>query len=833
MLCPRCGSETPDGADFCSNCGRALVDADKTGGPLLIWQADGGAPQTISLNRSVTIGRSGNNEIVVQETGISRQHARIELVGGEIAAVDLGSLNGTFVNDERIEEPRSLQDGDLIRVGSHVFTAVLPDPDEMQEARTVSLQPPTSRERIDTADDEEAGQPTMYVSDPAEASQQLADERAVLQGAEEAELVEAEAESGVFADADSGAQPYLTEGEVHPDLRQEELVEPEDIIALEEPEELSGEDERTVMAPPSGGIQELLGGAASHETALPSDVSQEPTPAGYLVHGETRIPLYSSLSVGRAEGVDYRIDDDRTVSRNHAHIEVRSDGSVWLVDNASANGTFLENEKITGAVPLERDANIKFGATAFRFETIPAAAAAPEVAQDISREADTGTATGGQTQPIGAMRRDLDSSATFEAVPSDEKTLKGDTLAGSDMPRRGAPMSPEGGGATPDQYRLIVNFGADAGMAFALTGDAAVIGRVSPDADYEIRLNDRAVSRPHAKILRTGNGFSIQDLDSANGTWLNYTDEVTDLRPLTDGDIIKTGKTTLLYRVPASIRPMHEDVVLDPNLGQILTTFSLKGGVGTTMLAVNLAVLLRRLTAQPVLLIDLATEQGAVGVHMNLAPKVTLADLPSDPATIELYMLQSMMTHHPSGVDVLAAPPSPQSAELVSPASVSAALPVLKSHYRWIVTDTSAAFSELNLGILDQSDLLLLTFAPDVSSLKVMQSTLDVLSALQTPAEKRVLVLNQVYPKAYLQPSDIENTLGERIGLTLPYADETLLGAIDKGIPLAIDSAVHPTVTAIEAFASKLAQINIDAAAQPQRGGFGRWVQGVVSGLRR
>jgi pilus assembly protein CpaE len=255
--------------------------------------------------------------------------------------------------------------------------------------------------------------------------------------------------------------------------------------------------------------------------------------------------------------------------------------------------------------------------------------------------------------------------------------------------------------------------------------------------------------------------------------------------------------------------------------------------VGTTTLAVNLAVLLRRLTVEPVLLVDLATEQGAVSVHMNLNPKVTLADLPSDPSSVELYMLQSMITHHASGVDILAAPPSPQSAELVSPASVSAALPVLKAHYRWIVLDTSAAFSELNLGVLDQSDLLLLTFAPDVSSLKVMQSTLDVLAALQTPAEKRVLVLNQVYPKPHLQPSDIENTLGERIGLTLPYAEEALLDTIDKGIPLAVDAATHPTVAAIEAFATKLAQINVDAATQPKRGGFGRWVQGIVSGLRR
>ena len=59
--------------------------------------------------------------------------------------------------------------------------------------------------------------------------------------------------------------------------------------------------------------------------------------------------------------------------------------------------------------------------------------------------------------------------------------------------------------------------------------------------------------------------------------------------------------------------------------------------------------------------------------------------------------------------------------------------------------DTSATFSELNLGVFDQSDLLMLVCEPDVTSLKVMQSTLDTFAALQIPAEKRVLVLNETF----------------------------------------------------------------------------------------
>src|SRR5581483_11709229 len=254
-----------------------------------------------------------------------------------------------------------------------------------------------------------------------------------------------------------------------------------------------------------------------------------------------------------------------------------------------------------------------------------------------------------------------------------------------------------------DQYRLIVNFGPEAGKQFLLYQDTTIIGRQSESAEYDIQIDDRAVSRPHARLVRQPDGFVLDDMSSANGTWINYTEEIHSPRRLSDGDLIKIGKTTLVYRVPAAVRPEPPAEAVDPEQAQIITAFSLKGGVGTTTMAVSLAVLVHQLTQQPVLLIDLSTERGAVTVHLNLAPRLTLADLPSDPASIDIDALSSLITQHSSGIDVLASPPSPQSAELVTPAAISTTLPLLKHRYKWIVVDTSSAFSELNLCVFDQT----------------------------------------------------------------------------------------------------------------------------------
>jgi DNA-binding winged helix-turn-helix (wHTH) protein len=64
------------------------------------------------------IGRDPDVEIFLNSAGVSRQHARITMSAGRATIEDLGSKNGTFVGDQRVEGPTSLGDGDIIGVGA-------------------------------------------------------------------------------------------------------------------------------------------------------------------------------------------------------------------------------------------------------------------------------------------------------------------------------------------------------------------------------------------------------------------------------------------------------------------------------------------------------------------------------------------------------------------------------------------------------------------------------------------------------------------------------------------------------------------------------------------
>jgi VWFA-related protein len=78
------------------------------------------------LKATTNIGRAPDNQLVLDEPTVSRHHAWIKAEGEEFLVFDIGSANGTFVNDEQIEEPRRLENGDVVRFGDaeFVFTKV-------------------------------------------------------------------------------------------------------------------------------------------------------------------------------------------------------------------------------------------------------------------------------------------------------------------------------------------------------------------------------------------------------------------------------------------------------------------------------------------------------------------------------------------------------------------------------------------------------------------------------------------------------------------------------------------------------------------------------------
>jgi pSer/pThr/pTyr-binding forkhead associated (FHA) protein len=80
------------------------------------------------LQDSLSIGRDGSNDLVLNDDGVSRSHALIRKQGGEFVLVDLGSSNGTFVNGQPVGAPHPLQGDDRLEIGGRGMLFMLDEP---------------------------------------------------------------------------------------------------------------------------------------------------------------------------------------------------------------------------------------------------------------------------------------------------------------------------------------------------------------------------------------------------------------------------------------------------------------------------------------------------------------------------------------------------------------------------------------------------------------------------------------------------------------------------------------------------------------------------------
>ena len=147
MYCTRCGHRNPDDARFCANCGHQLqddatltftpveVEGEDTGEEvfqpaeeleegqaLLVVKRGANAGSTFLIDKDLTTaGRHPESDIFLDDVTVSRRHAEIQRRDDKFYVQDKGSLNGTYVNRQRVEET-PLASGDELQIGKFKLT---------------------------------------------------------------------------------------------------------------------------------------------------------------------------------------------------------------------------------------------------------------------------------------------------------------------------------------------------------------------------------------------------------------------------------------------------------------------------------------------------------------------------------------------------------------------------------------------------------------------------------------------------------------------------------------------------------------------------------------
>ena len=179
--------------------------------------------------------------------------------------------------------------------------------------------------------------------------------------------------------------------------------------------------------------------------------------------------------------------------------------------------------------------------------------------------------------------------------------------------------------------------------------------------------------------------------------------------------------------------------------GTVVAFYGAKGGVGTTTLAINTAIGLHRELKHGVALVDANLQFGDHRVFLDLGRDqrsiVDAVDVPG----LDIDLLRRVMVRHETGVELLLAPSSPESAAFVShdQHQLLRVIEQLRKGFEYVVADMDQRLDDNALDIIGIADRLVVVMTADLSCIKNVRLVLETMSKLQVPDERLLLVLNR------------------------------------------------------------------------------------------
>ncbi|MDO4701567.1 hypothetical protein EII25_07075 [Erysipelotrichaceae bacterium OH741_COT-311] len=214
---------------------------------------------------------------------------------------------------------------------------------------------------------------------------------------------------------------------------------------------------------------------------------------------------------------------------------------------------------------------------------------------------------------------------------------------------------------------------------------------------------------------------------------------------------------------------------------EIFTVFGTKGGIGKTTFAVNLAVSLARKKAK-VAILDLDLQFGDAHMFLGLDVKETVAELLQEQRVPTIDGIRNYFVVHSSGVQLLGAPASPEYADGITASLIEPIINTLRTYYDYIIIDTSAEFSELNLLLIEEASKVFYITGLDISLLNNAKKGLLLLDSLNLKDKINIVVSKDF--KGDISIKDVEKIMGQPVIARIPHEYAEAVRALNQGIPI-------------------------------------------------
>lgn len=269
------------------------------------------------------------------------------------------------------------------------------------------------------------------------------------------------------------------------------------------------------------------------------------------------------------------------------------------------------------------------------------------------------------------------------------------------------------------------------------------------------------------------------------------------------------------------------------SIGSMLTFLGARPGVGTSLAAVNIALLLKQeyLPDDPILLLDFGYPAGDAGLYLDTKVGFNFCDAVRSLRRFDQALLNTAFSHHKSGLAILSLPHNLADLRDISPVDAMTLLSLFKSYFKVVVVDLGGfAGMDLLMYALGISDDILMVCEQSVPSIFSARQLLNNLRERTFATERIGLVTGKYDKRIDMDPEQIASSLQMRLVENLPQRSDKMIACANMGKPLIEIAPKDPYLEALRRIAARLSQTDaIESSAPPSRSIFGRWLTGFSS----
>jgi pilus assembly protein CpaE len=228
----------------------------------------------------------------------------------------------------------------------------------------------------------------------------------------------------------------------------------------------------------------------------------------------------------------------------------------------------------------------------------------------------------------------------------------------------------------------------------------------------------------------------------------------------------------------------------DTTEAQIYTFIPAVGGAGVTTLAIQTALLLLnggQRVRPTTCLVDLNFQHGACADYLDLEPRLDLKEIEPRPERLDRQLLEIMLSHHASGLELIAAPNRPAEMRTFDPDMVTRLLDLVSSHFDYVVIDMPRTWFSWTDSVLLGTNKLFIVSEMTVPSLRQAKGLVAAIRERLGDGPQPQVLVNRFEQRMFdsgLKKSDIEQALGLDFAGTIPNNYRLVREAIDRGVPL-------------------------------------------------